>query len=277
MAASIWGPRDALVTHAFLFYFFFILLSILQLDLRLCLFTGLVAAVEYFLFASVAIGVGEPDTSLSVLNAWPFHFTRSLIFLVTGIIAGLIAEQIKRQHEISVRTVEQRDQAVRVFGQYVSPQIAEKLLGQPVELGGDLRRVCVLFLDIRNFSQYAGSRSPQTVMDYLNTLFGVVVEVVNAHQGIVNKFLGDGLMAVFGAPMNDDEPCRHGLDAALEILARIESLNATGTIPPTKVGIGLHVGEVMTGSIGSLDRKEYTVIGDPVNVASRIEQATKEF
>jgi len=277
MTASALGPRDALVAHSFLFYFLFILLSILQLDLRLCWFAGAVAAVEYFVFAAVALGLSGPEVPAGPITMLPFHFMRSLIVFMTGVIAGLIAREIRNQHEVSLRAAQQRDQAVRTFGQYVSPQIAEKLLRQPVELGGELRKVCVLFMDIRNFSQYAAGESPQAVMIYLNTLFGAVVEVVNEHQGVVNKFLGDGFMAVFGAPMKDDEPCRHGLDAAMEIIARVETLNATGKIPPTRIGIGLHMGEVMTGNIGSVERKEYTIIGDVVNVAARIEQATKDF
>ena len=277
MTASALGPRDALVAHSFLFYFLFILLSILQLDLRLCWFAGAVAAVEYFVFAAVALGLSGPEVPAGPITMLPFHFMRSLIVFMTGVIAGLIAREIRNQHEVSLRSAQQRDQAVRTFGQYVSPQVAEKLLRQPVELGGELRKVCVLFMDIRNFSQYAAGESPQAVMIYLNTLFGAVVEVVNEHQGVVNKFLGDGFMAVFGAPMKDDEPCRHGLDAAMEIIARVETLNATGKIPPTRIGIGLHMGEVMTGNIGSVERKEYTIIGDVVNVAARIEQATKDF
>jgi len=120
---------------------------------------------------------------------------------VAGLVAGLLARQIKRQVEVSLRTVQDRDRAVRIFGQYVSPQIAEKLLHQPVDLGGELRNVCVMFLDIRNFSSYAAGERPEAVMAYLNTLFDFMIDIVNEHQGIVNKFLGDGFIAVFGAPV----------------------------------------------------------------------------
>jgi adenylate cyclase len=173
--------------------------------------------------------------------------------------------------------VQERDRAVRIFGEYVSPQIADKLLHQPVELGGELRNVCVMFLDIRNFSRYAAGEKPQTVMAYLNTLFDFMIDVVNQHHGLVNKFLGDGFMALFGAPLDDAERCVHAVDASLEILERLDRMNAAGTIHPTRVGIGLHMGEAVTGNVGSAERKEYTIIGDIVNVASRLEQATKEF
>ena len=179
IAVSFMGPRDALSSPAFLLYFFFILLSILQLDARLCLFTGLVAAVEYFVFAYAVIGALEPESQTAFWRTPVFHFNRSLILFVAGLVAGLLARQIKRQVEISLRTVQERDRAVRIFGQYVSPQIAEKLLHQPVELGGELRNVCVMFLDIRDFSSYAAGETPEAVMAYLNTLFDFMIDVVN--------------------------------------------------------------------------------------------------
>ncbi|MGE5220347.1 MAG: adenylate/guanylate cyclase domain-containing protein [Chloroflexota bacterium] len=277
MAVSFMGPRDALGSPAFLLYFFFILLSILQLDARLCLFTGLVAATEHFFFAYILVGTLEPESPGEIWRSPIFHFNRSLILLVAGLVASLLAQQIKRQVAASLRTVQERDRAVRIFGQYVSPQIAEKLLQQPVELCGELRNVCVMFLDIRDFSVYAANARPKTVMDYLNTLFDFMIDVVNEHQGIVNKFLGDGFMAVFGAPIEDAQRCVHAVGAALEILTRLDRLNAAGHIHPTRVGIGLHMGEAVTGNVGSADRKEYAIIGDVVNLASRLEQTTKEF
>ncbi|TMA63962.1 MAG: adenylate/guanylate cyclase domain-containing protein [Deltaproteobacteria bacterium] len=277
MAVSLMGPRDALGSPAFLLYFFFILLSILRLDVRLCLFTGLVAAVEHFIFMYVVIGTLEPEVQSSFWRTPVFNISRSLILFVAGLVAALVTREIRRQVELSLRTVQDRDRAVRIFGQYVSPQIAEKLLHQPVDLGGELRNVCVMFLDIRNFSSYAAGERPEAVMAYLNTLFDFMIDVVNEHHGIVNKFLGDGFMAVYGAPIEDAERCAHAVGASLEILERLDRLNAAGKIHPTRVGIGLHMGEAVTGNVGSNDRKEYTIIGDVVNLASRLEQATKDF
>lgn len=251
MAVPLMGPRDALGSPAFLLYFFFILLSILQLDARLCLFTGLVAAVEHFLLAYVVIGTLEPDAQTSFWRMPVFHFNRSLVLFGAGLVAGLLARQIKRQAEVSLHTVQDRDRAVRIFGQYVSPQIAEKLLHQPVALGGELRNVCVMFLDIRDFSSYAACQRPDAVMAYLNSLFDVMIDVVNEHQGIVNKFLGDGFMAVFGAPIADPRRCDHAVGVSLAILDRLKELNAAGKIHPTRVGIGLHMGEAVTGNVGS--------------------------
>jgi adenylate cyclase len=104
-----------------------------------------------------------------------------------------------------------------------------------------------------------------------------MIESVNRHHGIVNKFLGDGFMAVFGAPISNENDCKNAVRAAREILSRLEEMCASGRLPPTQVGMGLHAGSVVTGSIGSAERKEYTIIGDVVNVASRIEGKNREL
>jgi adenylate cyclase len=104
-----------------------------------------------------------------------------------------------------------------------------------------------------------------------------MIELVNSHHGIVDKFLGDGFMAIFGALIPDVSAAQHGVDVALAILAQVEAMSESGTIAPTTLRIGLHAGEVVTGTVGSADRKEYTIIGDVVNVASRLEQMNKEL
>jgi len=139
------------------------------------------------------------------------------------------------------------------------------------------RAVCVMFLDIRNFTSFSESRSPAEVVDYLNTVFESTIDAVVQRHGIVNKFLGDGFMAVFGAPTVEEDASGAAIDAALEIVQRVAQLVEQGTIPPTQVGIGLHTGHAVVGNIGSAQRKEYTVIGDVVNVASRIEALNKEL
>jgi len=140
--------------------------------------------------------------------------------------------------------------------------------------------VCVMFLDIRNFTAFAEKRSAEEVVAYLNTIFDETVDAVAMHKGIVNKFLGDGFMAVFGVgdDGDDDEAaCANAMAAGLEAIARVQDLVASGRIPPTRIGLGLHAGPAVVGNIGSAQRKEYTVIGDVVNVASRVETLNKEL
>jgi len=112
-------------------------------------------------------------------------------------------------------------------------------------------------------------------VQYLNSLFEFMVNCVNRNQGIVNKFLGDGFMAVFGAPIEDEKNCHHALKASIEILNELARFNTARGGELTRVGIGLHAGYAVTGTIGSAQRKEYTIVGDTVNVAKRIEEMNK--
>jgi adenylate cyclase len=165
---------------------------------------------------------------------------------------------------------------VTTFGQHVSPAVAEQLLTHTVELDGEVRRVAILVLDIRDYSTFASRTAPGEIVDYLNALFEPLVECVTRHHGIVNKFLGDGFMAVFGVPLPADRASSDAVTAALEMVERVEDLNLRGAVPTTRIGIGIHTGEVVTGNVGSASRKEYTIIGDAVNLAFRIEQLNKQ-
>jgi adenylate cyclase len=153
----------------------------------------------------------------------------------------------------------------------------DKLMTLKPDLRSEKRNVCVMFLDIRNFTSFAEQRAPEEVVSYLESLFEFMIEIVNRHHGVINKFLGDGFMAVFGAPLSDGDDCLHAIAAAQEILTRVDLEVTHGNVLPTRVGIGLHAGEAVTGSIGTALRREYAVIGDVVNLASRIEQLNKQF
>jgi adenylate cyclase len=275
--ADIGDPAYALLLPPTSFFFIFILLSTLRLDFKLCLFTGLVAAAEYTALAAWTLPQARTAAPDPLLTSWVPHGLKAAIFLLSGLLAGLVSLQIKRQFVNSFRSVEERNRVVDMFGQHVSPAVVDRLLTQEVALGGEVRHVCVMFLDIRGFTAFSEQRSPPEVVEYLNTLFGPMIESVNRHAGIVNKFLGDGFMAVFGAPISDGADCRHAVAAAIEMVERAEALSAAGRIPPTRIGIGLHAGDVVTGNVGSTVRKEYTIIGAVVNLASRIEQLNKQF
>lgn len=263
-------------------YFLFLCLAALSLNFRLCVFAGFVAGVEFLVTSLILlrqdpVAAGAESPLLAMLGSPHQYVIKSAFMLAGGFIAGFVALQLKRQLMSALQTVQERDRAISIFGQHVSPQVADLLLRQPMDSTGEERRVCVMFLDIRDFSRIAGEHSPTGVMDYLNTLFSSLIPVINEHSGIVNKFLGDGFMAVFGAPLTDTALCRHAVEAAHVILGRVDEMQAARKIPPTRLGIGLHLGVALTGNVGGADRKEYTVIGDVVNLAARIEQATKPF
>jgi len=192
-------------------------------------------------------------------------------------VCGFVAAQIRQRLVASLAALTDRNRVVGMFGQYVSPAVVDELLTRPVEAGGEERNVTMMFLDIRGFTAFAERRTPTEVVDYLNTLFGALIAVVNAHHGIINKFLGDGFMACFGAPLSDGHDAQNAVRAAIEIARTVDRMSTDGTIAPTRVGIGLHAGTAVTGSVGSEERREYTIIGDTVNVASRVEQLTKHY
>jgi len=254
-----------------------IVLSTLYLDFWLCVFAGAVACAEIFGLSVFAAGTLDIPSGWEILASPATYTVKSAVFLVTGLACGFIAVQTRRQMVAATRSVAERDRAVSMFGQHVSPQVAELLLSQPTEFEAVEREACIMFLDIRDFSKIAGERTPTEVVEYLNVLFGALIQSVNEHHGIVNKFLGDGFMAVFGAPVDDAGASLRAVESSIDMLEIIEGLNEAGSIPHTRVGIGLHTGEVVTGNVGSSERKEYTIIGDAVNLASRIEQATKQF
>jgi adenylate cyclase len=194
-----------------------------------------------------------------------------------GVVTGFVTIQIRKRILNAFSVVEERNRISRTFGEYVSPEVMSKLMDLKPDLRSESKNVCVMFLDIRNFTGFAEKRSPEEVVEYLESLFEFMIEIVNRHHGIINKFLGDGFMAVFGAPLSDGRDCANALEAAQEILTRVREEVEAGTILPTTVGIGLHAGEAVTGSIGSALRREYTVIGDVVNLAARIEKLNKRF
>jgi adenylate cyclase len=197
--------------------------------------------------------------------------------MLVGLVTGLVSNQIKKRMKRTQKALFEKNRIINIFGQHVSPAVVNKLLDQKGELGSEIRFVCMMFLDIRNFTKFAESRDPGDVVNYLNTLFDFMIDIINANNGIINKFLGDGFMAVFGAPVSDGNDCRNAVRAALGIISRLGEEIEAGRIPDTGVGIGIHAGQALTGHVGSSQRKEYTIIGDVVNLASRIEQLNKTY
>ena len=278
VTAQYVGPAYALLTPAPFMYPLLIVLSTLRLDFKLSVFTGAVAAIQYWFVSLVYIHKTQFVSGVEpILVSAPPHIFKGFLLLLTGVAAGLVTRQIKKRILNSFEMVEERNRISRTFGEYVSPIVMNKLLTLKPDLRSEKREVCVMFLDIRNFTSFAEKRSPEEVVSYLESLFEFMIEIVNRHHGVINKFLGDGFMAVFGAPLSEGGDCLNGVAAAREILVRVEEEVASGNVLPTTVGIGLHAGEAVTGSIGSSLRKEYTVIGDVVNLASRIEKLNKKF
>jgi adenylate cyclase len=172
----------------------------------------------------------------------------------------------------------ERDQVRDLLGKVVSPAVAAELLRKEVTLGGEEREVTILFSDLRSFSTMCEARSAQEMLGVLNHYFTRMSAIVEAHHGVVDKYVGDAMMALFGAPLvgPDDADC--ALQTALEMSEALDQLNrdwqAQGR-PALNFGIGINTDIVVAGNMGSQTRLNYTVIGDGVNLASRLETLTK--
>jgi len=266
------GPERALGFVAPLTYFIFIILSTLRLDFWLSTFTGTVSAAQLFAMAMLDRPAGFPEPEPGIF----YHAARSIIILICGILAGAVGAQLRRQFTASIMAATARDRITNLFGQHVSPAVVEQLLFEGAGASSTIRRVAVMFVDFRGFTAAARSRTPQQVVDRLDRAFAVLVDILDRHGGIVNKFLGDGFLALFGAPLEAPEAAHKAVAAARDMLAAMDLINEASNWP-LRIGIGIHFGEVVAGNIGSPRRKEYTVIGDTVNFASRLEALNKEF
>jgi adenylate cyclase len=179
-----------------------------------------------------------------------------------------------------VRGLEEREQIKDTFGRFVSRDVAEAVLNGRVPLIGERMEVSILFQDIRGFTALSATLDPVALLRLLNRFFTEVVAAVEAEGGMVKQFTGDGVMALFGAPQLRVDHTERAVRAALGIVNRLAVLNALlqkDGLAPLRIGVGIHTGEVVAGLIGPDERVEYGVVGEPVNLASRIEALTKDL
>jgi adenylate cyclase len=167
--------------------------------------------------------------------------------------------------------LQERERMRDLFGRQVGEDVVRLALERGVELGGEARDAAALFVDLEGSTTLAERRDPAEVVELLNRFFAVVVEVVETHQGWVNKFEGDAALCVFGAPLADERAAARALAAARELCERLRE-----ELPEISAGIGVSAGRVVAGNVGAAKRFEYTVIGDPVNQAARLTELAKE-
>jgi adenylate cyclase len=166
------------------------------------------------------------------------------------------------------------------FGQYVSPQVMDQVLRQGSSLGGEVRRVTVLMSDLRGFTTISENLPPEVVSAMMNEYFTAMVDVILAHRGLVQDFIGDAIMAVYGAPLDDPEHCWHAARSAVGMHAALESLNRAWEADgrgPLAMGVAVHTGPVFAGTLGAPRKKKYAVLGDTVNLTSRMEGLNRDL
>jgi adenylate cyclase len=247
----------------------------------------LTGATALFLRSSPWRGLGAGVILFLVCSLLGFFlFLRDWILPVAGMQAGLTVTYMLT---LGIRLTGEERERVRLremFGKYVSDEVVEKLLalGRRPDQRGESHRVTVLFSDIRNFTTMSEKLTPHEVVDLLNAYFTRVCEPILDQGGTVDKFIGDAVMAFFGAPVPYDDHAERALRAAVAVaeIARefrvwVKERFGTMDLPEFRIGIGIHTGEVVVGSIGSPRRLHFTAVGDTVNAASRLEGLTKDL
>jgi len=199
--------------------------------------------------------------------------------LATVVLTGLLALGARNAWE-ALLLLKERRRLRNAFAGYVSPSVMDDILAGQIqpELGGVRRNVCILFSDIRGYTTRSESMTPEAIVDFLNRYFEEAVALIHARGGTVVCFMGDGIMAMFGAPNTLENSSQAAFEAGCDMLRYVGEFNqrmAPGE-QPVEIGVGLHAGEAVVGHVGSSTRHDYTAIGDVTNVASRLEGLTKE-
>ncbi|OGA33796.1 MAG: hypothetical protein A3F75_09220 [Betaproteobacteria bacterium RIFCSPLOWO2_12_FULL_64_23] len=242
----------------------------------------LLAATLWFCSGRPALAVtAMVGSSILVFGTSTWLLTRGWYLPTAGILITLILAVMGRVGYEAALKLRERQKLRRAFAGYVSPSVMDEIMAGQINpgLGGENKFVCVMFSDIRGYTSRSERMRPEEVIGFLNRYFEQVVNLIHARGGTVVCFMGDGIMAVFGAPKVLEQPCAAAFATARDILLYVEEFNA-GSRPageaPIEIGIGLHAGEAVVGHVGSASRHDYTAIGDVTNVASRLEGLTKE-
>jgi len=186
-------------------------------------------------------------------------------------------------HEASLRSrlrlYKEKDLLRDTVSRYVSPGVVEEIIKNPelMQLGGRRRQITVLFADIWGFTTISQQNSPEAVVEMLNKFFTAMVDLVFDYQGTLDKYLGDNLMAVFGVPLEIPQASHRAVGCALAMHHRLAEMQGQVDFPIRRIGIGINTGEAIVGNIGCSRRMDYTVIGDTVNIAARLQELTREL
>ncbi|MCB1173595.1 MAG: adenylate/guanylate cyclase domain-containing protein [Leptospiraceae bacterium] len=253
----------------------FLILGILRFSPRGSVYTLVLCLLAYVVVVEIRgyyPNIADYFFREDRVNFAPVFFFNTTILM--GVIATFIAYRLRR--------LIQRSKRQENLERFLPEQLARDIVDgrQGFELKGKRSRVTVLFADIRGFTSLAEKEEPEAVIDLLNTYLNDMIEIIFRYQGSIDKIMGDGIMAIFGAPLDSTEAPRHAVQSALDMLRKLEDFNQIRKIQghrPLQIGIGIHTGDVILGNIGTRRRMDYTAIGDTVNTASRLESLTKKL
>jgi len=236
---------------------------------------GVAAAIGLSLFAANSVAAPLKDVEAAMARVARGHLDDHAPVVSTDEI-GAVAEGFNRM----LNGLREREMVKETFGKYVTPEIRDEILAGRIRGEGELTEATILFADLRDFTPWVEATAPRQVVRDLNEYFTEMDQAIRAHGGLVLQFIGDEIEAVFGAPLAAPDHAARAVRAAIEMRRRLLTWNAaraTAGKPPLRHGIGIHTGTVLAGNIGGAERLSYALVGDPVNLASRIQGLTKDF
>ena len=279
------GWVHAVRTVSIQFYFLIIVLSGIYQNDQVPFFTGMIAAIQYtalFLVARYLQGapMAPMETFRTEAISWDLPAVTAPLMLLTAVIVSMQSRRMKTLLSKSQRLTVDYDRALTTFGQYVSDPIRDRILAGDGDMDGQERDLTVMFADIRVFTNLSESLPARDVVKILNLFFESLSRVVREHGGVINKYIGDGVLVLFGAPVKRTDHIRAAFQAALELkqsLVGVNTIIGESFGIQIRIGLSIHTGSAILGNVGSLERREYTVIGPVVNIASRIEGLNKRM
>ncbi len=245
-------------------YFFPILLAAFWFGIKGGIVTAAGVSAIYILQFVVSGRLAD------VLTAVGFQ---TVVFFSVGLLLGwMVDRQNSRRLE--------RDKIKEAFGRYVPSEVRDEILRDGISIEGEFRHVTVLFADLRNFTEMIETNGPRTGVMLINRYFEEMTHAITCNGGLVLQFIGDEIEAVFGAPLPKGNHADLAVQAAMDMRSRLAALNrelAKRNLPTLNHGIGIHTGQVLAGNIGSPERSTYALVGETVNLASRIQELNKRF
>lgn len=252
-----------------LIYWVILVASLFLLLLNLLRYSKSGAIYSSTLTIALFLGVSSYYNNGEAENLIPMLFNLILMIFIGYF---LTSSSRKMMEEANTKKMMER---------YLPPQLIEELYKKNVNMepGGESRKVTILFSDIRSFTTISESMPPNKIVTLLNGYLSAMTDIIFQNRGTIDKFIGDAIMTIFGAPIESEDDAIRAVKTAIEMKIKLEEFNSqhTGLSAPLEIGIGIHTGEVIAGNIGSTKRLDYTVIGDNVNLASRIENLTKFY
>lgn len=257
------------------FYFLLLMLSAMHLDFKISLGAGVLACIGYFGVSYWGLEFLQPEGDVDQMIE--IYAMRSIGLLSAGVIAGIVASEIKKRVNNLLKAKDDQNEIESLLGQQLSQGVANELIQHRNDKIGQKVTGSIMFLDIRNFTALADHQSPEETIEFQNAIFDPLIRIIEKNNGIIHQILGDGFMASFGVAVKNSNHVPDAYSAGIQIIEAINHLRTGENGDKTRVGIGLHCGEVITGNIGNEIRKQFSLAGKNVIIASRIEQLNKQF